>query len=109
MMVEMTEAEKTEEHFEAYQGIITDERVVRKADNSTRLKARELMMRLNVGNLDTRNSTSGATAQPPAITINLAALDPDTTRAFLEALGAQTGWSNHGQPVLDAERDPNAG
>lgn len=109
-VIEMTEAETTEEHFASHRGIIMDERVVRKADNTTRMRARELMLRLNVGSLDNRAAAPGGGTQPPRITINLAALPPETAREFLEILReqrAQAVGGAPGQPVQDADRDPD--
>jgi hypothetical protein len=108
-VIEMTEAEKTEEYFESYKGIITDERVVRKADNTTRMKARELMLRLNVGNLDNRNAEPGIRAQPPRITINLGFLGPEEAKAVLMRARTQVSGSDSGQPVLDADSNTNEG
>jgi hypothetical protein len=105
-VIHMTNATMTEEHFVAYKGIITDYRVVRKADNATRMRARELLMRLNVGALDHRHEQSVAGSVAPRITINLGALDPETAREFLEILrelrGTQTVSGDAGQSVVDA-------
>lgn len=109
-VVEMTDAEKTEEHYAIHEGIISDERVVRKADNATRLKARELMMRLNVGHFDNRAEVARGTGTThPSITINLGVLGREEAAQILAAARARINESSAGQPVLDAERDKNKG